>query len=138
MQREDKTDLEAEKRILKDIHVKMMVDQTTDVDKEMQYIAEDAILIPPNMRPIEGAGAIRQVVNQMVKTAKIVSMGKRDRGPDRVEIASSGDLAYDIGKFQIVSQGPEGPVEEKGYYVTLYKKIGGQWKFMGQIWNNIT
>jgi len=138
MQKEDKIDLEAEKRILKDIHVKMLVDHTTDVDKEMQYIAEDAILIPPNMRPIEGAGAIREAVNQMVKTTKIVSMGKRDRGPSRIEIASSGDLAYDIGKFQIVSQGPEGPVEEKGYYVTLYKKIGGQWKFLGQIWNNIT
>jgi len=137
MQKEDKIDLEAEKRILYDIHVKMMLDHTTDVDEEMQYMTEDAILIPPNSHPIEGAEAIRKACSQMVKT-KVISMGKRDRGPSRVEIASSGDLAYDIGKFQIVSQGPEGPVEEKGYYVTLYKKIGGQWKFLGQIWNNIT
>jgi len=133
----NKIDLEAEKKILKDLHVKMLLDHRTDVDKEMQYMAEDAILIPPGSRPIRGARAIREAANQMVKTT-VVSMGQRDRGPSRIEIASSGDLAYDIGKFQIVNQGPKGPVQENGYYVTLYKKIDCQWKFMGQIWNNVT
>jgi len=129
-------DIEADKKILRELHVKMLVDHTTDVDEEMSYIADEAILIPPNNPPIAGSKVIREALKEMVKT-EVVSMGNRTRGPDRIEIASSRDLAYDIGRFRIVNEGPEGPIEEKGYYVTLYKKIDDQWKFMGQIWNNI-
>ncbi len=129
-------DIEADKEILRELHVKMLVDHTTDVDEEMSYIADEAILIPPGSHPITGSKVIREALKEMVKT-KVLSMGKRTRGPDRIELASSRDLAYDIGRFKIVNEGPEGPVEEKGYYVTLYKKIDDQWKFMGQIWNNI-
>jgi len=129
-------DIEADKKILRELHVKMLLDHTTDVDEEMRYIAEDAMLIPPNSPPIEGAKAIRKACNMMVKT-KVLDMGVPGRGVMRLEVSSSGDLAYDIGRFRIVNQGPEGPVEEKGYFVTLYKKVDGQWTFMGQIWNNI-
>jgi hypothetical protein len=37
----------------------------------------------------------------------------------------------------MVNKRPEGPVEEQGYFVTLYKKIDGDWKFVCQIWNNL-
>ncbi|MFB0558107.1 MAG: hypothetical protein ACETVY_03210 [Candidatus Bathyarchaeia archaeon] len=40
-------DIEADRKILSELHVKMLVDETTDVNEEMKYIAEDAILIPP-------------------------------------------------------------------------------------------
>ena len=129
-------DIEAEKKILRELHVKMLLDHTTDVDEEMKYIAEDAWVIPPNSPLVEGAEALRELCNEMVGT-KVLDMGVPGRGIMRLEISASGDLAYDIGRFRIVNQGPEGPIEEKGYFVTLYKKIDGQWKFAGQIWNNI-
>lgn len=127
-------DIEAEKRLLERLHHEMLVDHNTDIDEAMKHLAEDAILIPPNSPPIEGARAIIEVAKAMTGTE--MDLGDR-RGPDRMEISASGDLAYDIGRFRIVSKTPEGPVEEKGYFVTLYKKIDGQWKFMGQIWSNI-
>jgi ketosteroid isomerase-like protein len=132
----DQIDFETEKNILKDIHVKMLVDHNTDVDEEMSYMAEEAFIIPPSGPPITGTDTIKNVLRQMVKT-EIVSFGDRQHGPSKVWISSSGDLAFDRGRFKIMSSGPNGPVEEKGYYVTLYKKVDNQWKFVGQIWNNV-
>lgn len=109
------------------------MDHTSNVDEVMKYIGDEAVLIPPKGHPITGANAIREAAKEMVKT-KVLSMSG---GVTRLEVAESGDLAYDIGHFKIVNQGPQGPVTEEGYFVTLYKKIGGEWKFMGQIRNNV-
>jgi ketosteroid isomerase-like protein len=128
-------DLEADRKILSEIHVKMLVDQNTDVNEEMSYIAEDAVLVPPNGPLIEGKEVFEALIKNMKKTEW--DLGKPGRGVKTLEISASGDLAYDIGKYDIVNKTPEGPVRSKGYFVTLYKKIEGQWKFMGQIWNNI-
>jgi len=128
-------DLEADRKILSEIHVKMLVDQNTDVDEEMSYIAEDVVLIPPSGPLIEGKEVIEALIKDMKKTEW--DLGKPGRGVRTLEISASGDLAYDIGKYDIVNKTPEGDVRERGYFVTLYKKIEGQWKFMGQIWNNI-
>ena len=128
-------DLEADRKILSEIHVKMLVSQNTDVDEEMSYIAEDAVLIPPNGPIIEGKEVFEALIKDMKKTEW--DLGKPGRGVKTLEISASGDLAYDIGKYDIVNKTPEGPIRSKGYFVTLYKKIEGQWKFMGQIWNNI-
>jgi ketosteroid isomerase-like protein len=129
-------DLEAEKRKLKEVHVNMLLDHKTDVDEEMSYMADDAFVIPPIGSLITGEDTIREVLNQMVKT-EVVSMGDRQHGPSKVWISKSGDLAFDQGKFKITRKGSDGIIEEKGYYVTLYKKVDDQWKFVGQIWNNI-
>lgn len=126
-------DIEAEKNILTRIHHEMLVDHTSNIDDVMKYVAEEAVVIPPNSPIIEGPGAIREAVKELVKT-KVISMSG---GVTRLEVSKSGDLAYDVGHFRVVNQGPEGPIKEEGYFVTLYKKIDGQWKFMGQIWNNV-
>ncbi len=128
-------DLEADRKILSEIHVKMLVDQNTDVDEEMSYIPENAFLIPPNGPLIEGKEVFISLIQDMKKTEW--DLGKIGRGVKTLEISSSGDLAYDMGQYNIVNKTPEGDVREQGYFVTLYKKIEGQWKFMGQIWNNI-
>ena len=130
-------DLEAEKKKLKDIHIKMLVDHKTDIEEEMSYMAEEAFVIPPNSPILQGQDTIRKILQQMVKT-EIVSFGDRKHGPTQTWISKSGDLAYEQGHFKIVSKGQDGLIEEKGYYVTLYKKVDDQWKFIGQIWNNVT
>jgi len=117
-------DLEADRKVLSEIHVKMLVDQKTDVDEEMSYIAEDAILIPPNGPLIEGKEVFEALIKDMTKTEW--DLGKPGRGVRTLEISASGDLAYDIGKYDIVNKTPEGPVRSKGHFVTLYKKIEGQ------------
>ena len=84
---------------------------------------------------MEGKDAIEAAIRQMITTDW--DLGKPGRGVRTLEVSASGDLAYDIGRFHMVNKRSEGPVEEQGYFVSLYKKIDGEWKFMCQIWNNI-
>ena len=127
-------DIEEEKKKIRELNIKLLVDHTTDVDEELSYFAENAVLIPPNSPPLIGVKAIRPAVEMMVKNK--IDLGT-PKGPDWIEISESGDLAYDFGKYQITTQTREGPVTEKGYYISLYKKINGQWKFMGQSFSNL-
>jgi ketosteroid isomerase-like protein len=127
--------IEADRKILSELHTKLLVDEDTDVEEEMKYFVEDTILIPPNAPPVKGISAIRAAVKEMVKTDW--DLGDPGRGVLNLEISASGDLAYDVGRYKLVNKRLEGPVEERGYFVTLYKKIDGDWKFMGQIWNSI-
>ena len=99
-------DLEADRKILSEIHVKMLVDQNTDVDEEMSYIAEDAVLIPPNGPLIEGKEVFEALIKDLTKTEW--DLGKPGRGVRTLEISASGDLAYDIGKYDIVNKTPAG------------------------------
>jgi ketosteroid isomerase-like protein len=127
-------DIEKEKKLLKKIHQDMVLDQNTDVEKEATYFTEDAFLIPPNGPLVVGAKELKKLCEDMVKTEVLSKSG----GPMRVEVSASGDLAYDIGNYRIVNKGEKGPIVEEGYFLTIYKKINDQWKFAGQIWNNLS
>ncbi|UCD45773.1 MAG: DUF4440 domain-containing protein [Candidatus Bathyarchaeota archaeon] len=129
-------DIEAEKKLIEKVHRGTLADHTTNIDAAVAMFAEDAFVIPPNAPPLEGHEALREVGKQLIKS-KVLDMGEPGRGIKRLEVSASGDLAYDMGKFRIITEGPEGPVEEKGYFVTLYKKIDGEWKLQGNIWNNV-
>ena len=111
-------DLEKEEKLLRRIHRDMILDQNTNVDREATYFTVDAFVIPPNGPPIMGADNLKKVCEEMVKTEVISKSG----GPTRVKISESGDLAYDMGNARAR---------------TIYRKVGGKWKFEGQIWNNL-
>jgi len=128
-------DLEDDRKILSELQVKILADQNSDFDEAMSHMAEDAFLIPPDGPLIEGKDVFKAIFKEMQKTEW--DLGKPGRGVRTLEISASGDLAYDIGEYDMVNKTPDGPVRQKGYYVTLFKKIEGQWKFTGQIWNNI-
>ena len=78
----------------------MLADQSTDIDKEMGYIAEDAFVIPPNGPAVVGAENLRKLLEEMVKT-EVISMSGGQR---RIEVSKSGDLAYDFGDYRIVNK----------------------------------
>ncbi len=47
-----------------------------------------------------------------------------------VEVAASGDLAYERGTWTYDPDGPGEAAEESGEYVTVWKKMDGQWRVM--------
>lgn len=128
-------DIEAEKKKIRELNIKLLVDHNTDIDDELSHFAENSVLIPPNHPPLIGIKAIRPALEEIVKNKINLGIPK---GPDWIEVSKSGDLAYDFGKYKIETEGPDGFVSERGYYISIYKKIDGQWKFMGQSWSNIS
>ena len=47
---------------------------------------------------------------------------------DSIQFADSGNLAIQTGQYQITGIGPKGDGEDKGRFVTIWKKVGGEWK----------
>jgi ketosteroid isomerase-like protein len=53
---------------------------------------------------------------------------KEIRGtPSHVEMATSGDLAYETGVNRIVLRTPNGDALDVGKYLLVWKRIDGQW-----------
>jgi Tol biopolymer transport system component len=47
---------------------------------------------------------------------------------DAIRIAESGDLAIQTGEYRVTGLGPRGDGEDKGRFVTVWKKVDGEWK----------
>ena len=47
---------------------------------------------------------------------------------DNIQMAESGDLAVQTGEFHVMHLGPKGDGEDKGRFVTVWKKTNGEWK----------
>ncbi|HWC15420.1 MAG TPA: nuclear transport factor 2 family protein, partial [Terriglobales bacterium] len=56
--------------------------------------------------------------------------------PTKIEVAKGGDMAYDVGTFELKMNDSSGnPTTTSGKYVVVWKKEGGQWKAVADIFN---
>jgi ketosteroid isomerase-like protein len=104
-----------------------------DLEKTLSYYADDASMFPPNMPVVTGYDARRKAWTALFAPAEMVF----SNAATKVEVAKSGDLAYEIGTFQESFKDDKGnPVKLVGKYVVVWKKQpGGQWKAIIDIFN---
>lgn len=79
--------------------------------------AEDAALYWEDRPPTTGPEAIEAFMRRQF-TENPAAEGSF--APDRIDVAASGDLAVERGGYQSPS--------ESGRYLTVYRKVGGEWK----------
>ena len=104
-----------------------------DLDKATSYYAEDAIFFVNNGARVKGKDAIKMAWKSELATP----------GPGLsfettyVEVARSGDLAYEYGTYDEKTEVTKGKVkDEKGKYVVVWKKQpDGSWKAVADIDN---
>ena len=95
-------------------------------------MAPDALLLAPGAPPVQGAKAVVETWKAWGALPNVaVSFGAT-----RVEVAASGDLAYDYGAYTFAFDSDQGPVNEIGKYIVVWKKIDGAWKVAADIFNN--
>ena len=60
-----------------------------------------------------------------------------EREPKTIEVARSGDMAYEAGSYKVSWDNPKERQkgEGAGNYVTVWKKVEGEWKTAAYIWN---
>jgi ketosteroid isomerase-like protein len=58
-----------------------------------------------------------------------------ERTPGRIDVASSGDLAQEVGTYVVRLVRDGKPYEGHGNYMTAWRKEGGDWKIAAYIWN---
>jgi uncharacterized protein (TIGR02246 family) len=97
-----------------------------DLDKAVSFYADDALQFPNKAPAAKGKENIRKNWAPLLAAP----------GPglswetSSVEVASSGELAYETGTYNFVTTDMKGKTnDEKGKYVVIWKKqSGGTWK----------
>jgi ketosteroid isomerase-like protein len=96
------------------------------------FYADDGYYLPQGSGGYEGPGSIsaRWLGERKSGLTELV------REPKRIEVGNAGDLAYEVGTYKVKWDSKErGPGEASGNYVTVWKKVGGEWKTAAYIWN---
>ncbi|HJZ51751.1 MAG TPA: SgcJ/EcaC family oxidoreductase [Candidatus Acidoferrales bacterium] len=97
-----------------------------DIDKAVSFYGDGAVVMSPKAPAVHGSENIR----------KGWAEGFATPGPGlswrttAVEVARSGDLAYENGTYDFVTTGKDGKTsDEKGKYLVIWKKqADGAWK----------
>ena len=107
--------------------------QSKDIEKVVSFYADDASALPFNAPIANGRDQIRQLWSQLMSTPGF----SLSFGPTRIEVARSGELAYDIGTFELKLNDAQGhPSTTPGKYVVVWKKQpNGAWKAIADIFN---
>ena len=97
-----------------------------------QLYVEDGALMPPNAPIGKGRAAIQQTWAAMMGTPGF----DLTINPEQIVISSSGDMALDRGTYTL-TVAPAGTTQtDTGKYVVVWRKIGGDWKAVADIFNS--
>ena len=103
-----------------------------DLDACLEFYAPGAVEMQPNSPAIMGLPAIRA----WFETGLLQPGITNSFAPDTIEVAASGDLAYDRGTYRFAMETPSGRVEDVGKYLMIWRKIDGEWKVEVDISNS--
>ncbi len=108
---------------------------TPDLEKTLNYWAEDAVVMAPGQPTLKGRNAIRG----MLQASSKIPGFQISWEPLSVELSASGDLAYMTEHNQVTVTDSLGqPITEHNKVVTIWKKqADGSWKNVVDIWNAV-
>jgi uncharacterized protein (TIGR02246 family) len=98
-----------------------------DLEKALSFYADDAAMLDQNEPIAVGKAAIRESWTKMLAMPDLAL----NWAVDKVEVAKSGDMAYDYGSYTMSYKDPSGKkkVDDRGKYATVWKKqADGSWK----------
>lgn len=129
-----KADLKAEEAAIREISKKWLeLDKNRDFKAMTDLFSEDAVLYRGNREPVKGQEAIgKYFTEQGQKNPKEVN----NWSTERVDVANSGELAVEYGKFNSENSGPSGNETDKGNYITVFRKEDGKWKVVADMTNS--
>jgi uncharacterized protein (TIGR02246 family) len=89
---------------------------------------ETGQLLPPNSDFVTGQQAIQGFWQALM------DMGIKEAKLEIVEAEDHGDTATEVSRFTLYGEG--GQVLDKGKYIIIWKREGGQWKLHRDIFNS--
>ena len=95
-----------------------------DIEASLSYLAPDAVIQPEGAATITDSAETRALYEEFF-AAPFTDLVME---PRTVVVAASGDLAYDVGPWRMVFEGPDGRAEAPGKSTIIWRKVDGQWK----------
>ncbi|HET9742397.1 MAG TPA: DUF4440 domain-containing protein [Terriglobales bacterium] len=106
--------------------------QAKDLDKSVSFYGKGASVFPFNAPIASGPENIRQLWQHLFGAPGF----HLEFSPTKIEVSKSGDMAYDIGTFELTMNDAQGnPTTTPGKYVVVWRKQNGQWKAVADIFN---
>src|ERR1700733_373159 len=104
-----------------------------DVDGTVAYYSDDASLLAPNAPIASDKQSIHAAWAGLLTPDTSLSWQA-----SKVEVARSGDLAYLIGTYQLITKDAHGkPISDNGKFVEVWKKQpDNKWKVVADIFNS--
>ncbi|HUO34304.1 MAG TPA: SgcJ/EcaC family oxidoreductase [Candidatus Acidoferrum sp.] len=102
-----------------------------DAAQAASYYAENASLFVPESALVTGKDAIQKTWTDLVKTPGF----SLTFTPSSVTVSKSGDLAYEIGDYQMTMNDKRGkPRTDNGKYVVVWgRQADGSWKVLADV-----
>ncbi len=94
-----------------------------DAETIASLFADDAVALYGGQK-LEGRDAIRRDSEEFFSRPNVTGSFE----VEEIVISESGDLAYEVGTYSGGFDGSEGRVEEKGRYLTVWKKTPDGWR----------
>jgi uncharacterized protein (TIGR02246 family) len=106
--------------------------ESKDATTFVSFYADDAVLMHPNQPAIQGRNAIRASLEEMFRLPNL----SFSFTPTRIDVAEAGDFAYETGTYRFAADMQGTRLNDEGKYVTVWKKIGADWKIVSDINNS--
>ena len=97
------------------------------------FYADDGFYLPQGSGGYQGPEKVRARWTGEVTGGKF----ELQRQPKKIDVAEAGDMAYEVGTYQVSWDKPtkHQKGQGSGNYVTVWKKQNGEWKTAAYIWN---
>jgi len=123
-----KADTAAEEKAIRDADAAWNTAVAAKSDSAVGVLyADNGSLMPPNEKVVTGTAAIRSYFALLwpMNATLVIT-------PTAVTVASSGDMATDVGTYTISA----GTMNDTGKYLVHWHKIGNDWKIVDDMWNS--
>ena len=104
-----------------------------DLDGWLDFLAEDARILPPNVPAVEGKTAIRELISGLLSLPDF----SVTHHPGVITVGGGGDIAYISYSYELTvpdSQG--GSITETGKNISIFRKqADGSWKLVVDMWS---
>ena len=121
-----KVDIAAEEKAIRDVSTHWLdLAKAKDAAGEAGLFAADGIAYVLHEEPAVGPAAYQAYASkEYADNPKEVPTW----ATTSVTVAASGELAVETGTYEMTGMGPKGDKEDKGNFLTVYKKVNGAWK----------
>ena len=106
--------------------------RTADVDRIAAFYAADGSFLVPNAPLARGREMVRAVWSQLLAAPNLALRWSASS----IEVAHGGDMACEIGTYELAMDGPAGRIEDDGKYVVVWRKTDGGWEVAADIFNS--
>lgn len=126
-------DLAAEDAAIRALDVEWLAAvNAKDATATAAFYAEDGQIMPSGAPAAVGREAITAVWQSFMGLPDFAMNFE----PTRIVIAESGDVAWEIGFYDLSFTGESGPVSDHGKYVVTWTKVNGRWLVGADIFNS--